>query len=303
MKKCFGVALCLVMLGNGVVFAGGDGTSGAPFLKIGVGARAAGMGEAFCGLSDDINAIYWNPAGMANIQGQQFQLMHLAWFQSINYEHLAYAKEISGIGVIGGAVSMVNVKDMDEWVDNSGVAEYKGNFNASDMALSLSYSRELRGIMIGGNLKHISQTIKDKKASTLGLDLGVLSKTPIDGLTVGGTIQNLGGELKFISKSDPLPLIIKAGVAYRLPANEDIVIVSDLSLPNDNDLSVRAGVEWGIEVGNSKLLLRGGYKSGVDLGEFTAGLGFVNGGMCLDYAFVPYDDLDDTHRVSLMMKF
>lgn len=302
MKKCFGIALCLVMLGNGVVSAGGDGTSGAPFLKIGVGARAAGMGEAFCGLADDINAIYWNPAGMANIQGQEIELMHLAWLQDINYEHLAYAKE-TGMGVIGGAVSMVNVKDMDEWVEDSGVAEYKGNFNASDMALSLSYARELRGIMIGGNLKHIFQKIKDKKASTLGLDLGVLSKTPVDGLTAGATIQNIGGKLKFVSESDPLPLIIKAGVAYRLPANKDVVITGDLNLPNDNDLSVRAGIEWGIAIGENKLLLRGGYKSGVDLGEFTAGLGFVKAGMCLDYAFVPYGDLDDTHRVSLMMKF
>ena len=40
------------------------GTTAAQFLKIGVGARAIGMGGAFVAVADDATAIYWNPAGI-----------------------------------------------------------------------------------------------------------------------------------------------------------------------------------------------------------------------------------------------
>ena len=41
------------------------------FLKLGVGARALGMGGAFVGLADDASAGYWNPAGLAFMSSHQ----------------------------------------------------------------------------------------------------------------------------------------------------------------------------------------------------------------------------------------
>src|SRR5688572_28460738 len=46
-----------------------EGSSGATFQKIGVGARAAGMGGAYSAMADDVTALYWNPAGAARLQG------------------------------------------------------------------------------------------------------------------------------------------------------------------------------------------------------------------------------------------
>ena len=40
------------------------GTTAAQFLKIGAGARAIGMGGTYTGISNDIYAVYWNPAGI-----------------------------------------------------------------------------------------------------------------------------------------------------------------------------------------------------------------------------------------------
>jgi hypothetical protein len=54
------VILCMV--GSGISHAQ-DGI-GFPFLKIGIGARQAGMGEVFTGVGDDLYTLFWNPGGL-----------------------------------------------------------------------------------------------------------------------------------------------------------------------------------------------------------------------------------------------
>lgn len=44
------------------------GTSMANFLKVGVGARALAMGDAYVALCDDISSLYWNPGALDRIE-------------------------------------------------------------------------------------------------------------------------------------------------------------------------------------------------------------------------------------------
>src|SRR5215471_4820039 len=64
------------------------GTSSATFLRIGVGARAVGMGETFVAVANDPSAIYWNPAGLASLQRREFSISHVQWPADIGYEHV-----------------------------------------------------------------------------------------------------------------------------------------------------------------------------------------------------------------------
>ena len=69
-------------------FSGNDaGKAGAQFLKIGVGARAIGMGEAYGAVSNDANAVYWNPAGLNQLESKEVSFMHAVWLEAINYEN------------------------------------------------------------------------------------------------------------------------------------------------------------------------------------------------------------------------
>lgn len=92
-KALFAVMLvCLSALaaGQARAFGTGDkGTSGAQFLKIGPGARPAGMGEAFAGVADDIHSVYYNPAGLANLRRVEAAAMHESRFQGVNYDFAA----------------------------------------------------------------------------------------------------------------------------------------------------------------------------------------------------------------------
>ena len=57
------LAVSIVTLVSAPRHARAAGETGFVFLKIGVGARAMGMGSAFVALSDDPTSVYWNPVG------------------------------------------------------------------------------------------------------------------------------------------------------------------------------------------------------------------------------------------------
>ena len=68
----------------------GNGTTTANFLKIGAGARAIGMGEAFTGVSDDVTAVYWNPAGLGQLELTELSVMDNQWIEKISNLFLGY---------------------------------------------------------------------------------------------------------------------------------------------------------------------------------------------------------------------
>ena len=46
--------------------------TGAAFLKLGMGARPVGLGGAFTAISNDVNAIAYNPAGIAQLESNEY---------------------------------------------------------------------------------------------------------------------------------------------------------------------------------------------------------------------------------------
>jgi len=67
-----------------------SGTSSGTFLKIGVGARAVGMGEAFVAVANDPTTIYWNPAGLGSLLRNEVEISHVSWPAQIHYEHMTW---------------------------------------------------------------------------------------------------------------------------------------------------------------------------------------------------------------------
>src|SRR5205085_11630863 len=74
------------------------GTASGTFLKIGVGARATGLGESFVAVANDPSAIYWNPAGLASIQRQAISFSHVEWPADIRFEHVAFVLPVKRLG-------------------------------------------------------------------------------------------------------------------------------------------------------------------------------------------------------------
>src|SRR5438034_445996 len=59
--------------------ASGGGSSGAEFLRVGMGARPAALGENFTGLADDVTTAVWNPAGLGQLDHVEISGMGLSY--------------------------------------------------------------------------------------------------------------------------------------------------------------------------------------------------------------------------------
>ncbi|MEW6618396.1 MAG: PorV/PorQ family protein [bacterium] len=296
----------------GVMFFSADyclsktpGEKGAVFLKLSQGARPIGMGETFVAIADDINALYWNPAGIADVKNRQATFMYADWLEEITYNYLAYIhpQQIMG-GIMGGGLTLLDSGSIDRTIDQNGKI---GDYDAKDIALTLSYAKKLQdNCNLGVSLKYIQMKIDNEKSTGIALDIGCLYKPTIENLTFGANIQNLGPKLKaFISEKDALPLNIKVGGAYKL-LDKALTLSLDVNFPSDNDTNFNLGAEYWFK---EMAALRAGYKTltkdELKSSDLTFGAGFrlPGTGIGLDYAYCDYGDLDNTHRVSLVTKF
>jgi len=293
-----------------LVNAGSMGTSNADFLRIAAGAGPAGMGSAYTALAQDVNASFWNPAGLAPRTGHHITFMHLTWFETLNYEFLAYAQGLGPGQGIGGHVIYFWLPDFNSTEDENGRILDPQAGRMYDLALGLSYGYDLGFIelmrgrtYIGGTLKFINRQLMDQTAQSVSLDWGIMVQAD-NGLTVGLTTLNIGTKIK----DEYSPFTVKIGVGFPFDLSRDHQFRLALDLIKLIDFDYWEDHSWKTYAGAEYVLLgifafRLGYQVGEDLAGITAGLGAQYGMFQLDYAFVPYGFLGYTHRVSVSANF
>ena len=312
------------------------GTTGAPFLSIAQGARALSMGGAFVAVADDQSSMYWNPAGIADINGSSFLIDHTLWFADLKYNYFAFTIPMENYGTIGMSFTASNFGEMK--VTTTDKPEGNGEtFSVSDMAFSLAYAVKLTDkFSIGFNPKFVYQKIWKMDASTFAIDIGVKYETPFDGAILGMSISNFGSKMQMQGSSssvlyDPdqttsgnngkipanlstdewgLPLNFKVGIAYNIYSDETnkLLLAIDASHPSDNYESIDIGTEYNF---NDFLFLRGGYKS-MFLSEseegFTLGVGIkqaIVGNLrySVDYAYQNFGVLKNAQKFTVGILF
>ena len=165
-----------------------------------------------------------------------------------------------------------------------------------DWAVSSGYGKSYGLISLGIAGKYIREEIDDYKAQSLAIDLGALldfgsKNVP---LSLGFAVQNLGTRAKFQSSYEELPVNIKTGLSYRFSSG---LLVVDANLPKNGSATVHAGGEY---VAFEKLALRLGYNGRGEPGSgLTAGGGVKINRFSVDYAFISFGTLGDSHKISL----
>ena len=153
------------------------------FLHLGVGAQAFAMGNAVVASTNDVNAGYWNPAGLTNAtEWLQVSAMHSEYFAGIaKYDYLGLSHAIGKKGVLGFTFLRFGVDDIPnttQLIDNDGRINYDNitTFSAGDYAFMGSFARTLKmpGLSVGGTVKIIHRRVGDfAKSWGFGLDAGL----------------------------------------------------------------------------------------------------------------------------------
>ncbi len=308
------------------------GTAGAQFLKIGVGARYIGMGEASVAMVDDAYSMYWNPAGMANMEQTEFAFTNVNWIEDVSLNFISFAKPMGFGGTLGFSMSLLNIGDMEEttvWEPNG-----TGNtFDASSYSLAAGYARSLTDrFAFGLNIKYVAERIADARSSTIAFDFGTKFATGYRSLRMGVNISNMGPSLQFSGSNlnfkyyrdqdntnyDPvnaslttegydLPLAFRLGVAYDMlqTSMSTWTVTAEGKHPNDNLQQLSLGTEYSW---NNTVALRAGYKFRYEEEGLTLGGGLLlsptqNANLAVDYAWSDFGQLESVHRFSFGIRF
>ncbi|MEO0224520.1 MAG: PorV/PorQ family protein [candidate division WOR-3 bacterium] len=201
----------------------------APVLTIYPGAVATGLGGAFTAFSDDMSAIYYNPAGLANIRNfNLFGWQHSNWLLGLipdayyEFGSLVYP---TNRGTIGLSLTYLTIGEVE-------IQDEQGNtykFVPYDVVLSLGFGSELlKNLKVGGAVKYyysflVPEDILRKvygvegkgTAQVPAVDLGILYHSDYN-LNLGISLQNIGPNLRYSGNevSEPLPLALRLGIGY-----------------------------------------------------------------------------------------
>jgi hypothetical protein len=323
------LALAGLLLGAGAAHAQFDlgsqraGTSSGSFLKIGVGARAVGMGEAFVAVANDPSAIVWNPAGLASILRQEVQFSHVEWPGDINYDFLVYVMPSRRLGgSLAIQVGMLGTQ-MDE-TDEYHPFGTGTTFSYSDFVAGVAYGRRWTDkLLIGAGIKYVREDLGSQvggpTASSTLVDLGSIYYLGYGSVRIATSLSNFGAEMtpsgSYVSPYthetrsydgfDP-PIQFRYGLAFEAFENprQRVTVSTEILQPADNAQRVKAGVEW---VWQRRFALRTGYNFNADVMRFSAGLGIVvpmsltQGS--IDYAYTDGGPLGGVNRLSLGFRF
>lgn len=307
------VILCLVLavlMGPQAFGQAKVGTTGAQFLELGVSARAMGMAEAFTAVSDDISAIYYNPAGLTSLLGREAMFTYIRMPADITYGFLGVGLPLESVGgVVGVGVYGLFSGDMIERTYQQGSYEGTGrNFQAQDVAVSVGYGRYLTDrFSIGVNVKYIGEYFHDYTANGWSADVGTSYDTGFRGFKIAMVITNFGPDLKFIDKAYPLPINFRFGASINMIQNHShlLVVAAEGSHPSDNLEKYNAGAEYTFK---DRFVLRGGSRFNYDTDGLTFGGGVrvpfgQENEIRVDYAYQDFGILTEVHRFSMAFAF
>ena len=317
MKRIIAALGCLGLMTPGLAGAAEIfekvGTFDGQFLKITVGARAAGMGNAFVAVADDASSLYWNAAGIARIDTDKSQLSlnHANWIADLSFDQVGYifhVKRIPGaFGIHARALSMDPMVETTAYQPDP-VTGTGRTFDAGMMTVGLTYARSFTDKFSAGVTGNfINEGLAEFSQQTYAFDVGTLYDVGAFGMKIGMTISNIGSQIQFIDREARIPGIFRVGSSLALVERADHRLLGsfEFSHPPDNAERLNVGAEYAFK---NFVFVRSGYNINYDAEGLAAGAGFhfpvsVAGEADLDYAFTDMKDLGGVHRFSLTFEF
>jgi len=299
------------------LFSSSPGTSLFNFLKINPSPRTAAVADVNGIMSSQ--SFLNNPAVLPWLRISELSIAHLVYVADISYSNAGYVHSFNKKSAIGVSLGYLGTGAMARTVYSaSDVNEFSetGTFAASDMLLTLAYGRRTtRYFSYGLNVKMARESIDGNNTDGFLFSASGYSVTPRTGKKTaflplnkqsytkdewifGFGVFNVGPAIK--NMDAPMGGFLNLGTSFGHGSSW----YGELAIYADQASQLRTGFEIALA---DPLTLRFGYRyqfkdSGLGL-PITGGIGINIGTFSFDYAWVPYGDLGQTHRLALTTRF
>lgn len=318
------------------------GSAAATELLIPVGARGMAMGGANMAVCEGVEAIHWNPAGLAIVDYSAEALVSsMAYIADIRMNYVALGLRFGGVGTFGINIRSLNFGDVPLTTHDDPYGDSGRTYAPGFITVGLTYARRFTdAITFGITPKVISEKMARATGSGFAVDLGVQYRTVggVEGLNVGVALKNYGPSMSFggsgllhtaittegerpeqFYRSDAakfeLPSTLDLGISFASNVNENLSYVVAGTFVNNNLAlnSYHFGGEICYNMGSLQVMGRGGYQlaPGNDFDEdifgmsFGGGLSYSTAGVDLmvDYAWRQVEFFENNSVFSIRFGF
>ena len=295
--------------------------TGWQFLKIAPDGRSAAMSESFLAVVDDVSSLYWNPAGLTQLDTNKFNFAvdytDFAAGTSLNFAGVTY--RINDNTLVGVSMQYFDAGEMDVTTEFLPFGTGQ-TFRATDLGLGISLAKELTDqFSFGVTAKYVREDLAAVHNQNVVFDFGFQYDIGIQNTRFAVAISNFGfntqpgGEIVVLNLSNDstvnefteiaVPTVFRLGFAWDAIKNDKHILTTALQLnhPTDNNETYSIGVEYGWK---HIFYARTGYTFATDSGAFPAfGFGtWINrrfGQIKLDYGFNYLTNLGMINKIGI----
>ncbi len=305
MKRLLAIVFTLALAsGAATAEKGTGGGTGAEFLRLGMGARTAAMGDAGTAAPEGAASLHYNPAGLAWITRTEIDAMYQNYALDIDQGTFGWAKPWDDDAGWGLSVSYVDYgTNVRTTITNAGGAitgNTAGTFNGIDFSVGASYGQRYGQWAWGATLKGVHSDIDNVQASSLAGDFGLNWFSRSIPLSLGVVVKNFGTNYHFDRDNTELPVLVRGGAATHLWDGK-VNLYADVEKMIHERAHFLGGGEYWI---GDYLAFRAGYDGRIDIDDgFTGGIGARWDHLSVDYAFTPFGKIGDNHRIGIRYGF
>ena len=283
--------------------------TGMKFLSFSPDARAAALGDAITAKTGGASSLFYNPAGMARLEGMNVVVGQTQWIADISYNAVGFAYA-SNAGVLGFSMLNVDYGDIQGTIRSTDDAGYVDTdmFKPSASVLGLGYAfaptdrfsvglhikfanEDLGTAHLTSESSDAGKTSEDLKMNTTAFDFGLMYQMDWKNLAIAMSARNFSESLKYAEEQFELPLTFRMGVSADMAENLSVSVVNER--PRDYFTTYRLGVEYSLM---NLLDIRAGYVTPSDEAGINLGVGFKLAGLGVDVSYTDFGVFDSVMR-------
>ena len=269
------------------------------FLKVTQSARAAGMGDAYAAVTGDIDAMFYNPAGLASVEKFGYGFSYTKWIGDMAFYSGAVAYK-THFGTLGVSIMNYDVGDMEVRTiyNPQGTGEkIKGGASVVGVAYAWKATDKLG---VGVRASYVQETLHQDNVSSMVFDVGTSFYTGFRSARLALSMRNFGPDTEVLSESQKFLMPMYFNIGSAMEVYGELGDPASLTLSFESAFAVDYEQRWHIGgelwLANT-LALRGGYKFNYDGESFSLGAGIKGtfGGrkITADVSYTDFGDLLD----------